>query len=619
MFGNSYSDASLNNFIEVFREFDYNVDDYLKKFPVEGVKNSDEINLDSFSSFFDKQKKLDRINRSLFTSAVIKYLFDYYYDGKSSHRDKFLREALKTTTPIGVNTLLNQLKKDFKNSNNHYFQSGLIWGKKFHDKYISGDKYLDNEILEEYEEYNDNFYHNKDSRIISVIAPKDNNIFDKGKLTIYETYFDIENRKKNFGRCDFSYVNKFNSHLVCNIHDSNFYYDLYSDEEINGVFESFRYEKFLSYDDEITPGKLIYQFETIDSSLSEVIELKVRKSLKFAEELKYEISDSIEQFLEKYADTFNDNYKLVTNSDKYKNLIDHNKPEEDIYKECQNELFFICEISTEQMLEDLIHHLNTKFFLDIKMQKQTTNFKQLNDIKFFYQDYCFLQRRQRVSSSDNQNWRYGWESNIVEDKYSKQSSDISFFEEVFKKLIRYQTEGLLANRESSLNLEEIYSKFNIFKKKSYDKLISLHGCYSYEDKFGINFRTWMRHDTKFNYVFCLIMSNPFGSEFSYNIDSKIIIKMWGNILEDSFKYNLMNLNNLDEDGDEVSSESLDDFEYDVEHSLVNPFQTLNKLKNNNNSYKKIYEDHLSEKVLRHGNFVRHPIDDKVIKFLETDE
>ena len=62
--------------------------------PVAGVRPQSELVLDSIATVFNKQKKADRLNRFIFTAGVWMYLVYYYYDGKESNIDKFLKEGI---------------------------------------------------------------------------------------------------------------------------------------------------------------------------------------------------------------------------------------------------------------------------------------------------------------------------------------------------------------------------------------------------------------------------------------------------------------------------------------------------------------------------------------------
>ena len=182
-------------------------------------------------------------------------------------------------------------------------------------------------------------------------------------------------------------------HISCMRKDSNHYFELYSDEKISGLFDNA--EDFPGYDDELHIGETIYQFETKDKSLPDKIELKIRKSKRdfHLRDLRYEINDEIEKILNKHSNSTHKVMRTLQNSEKYKDKINFTDPENKFNSLYLDELINGTEIVLEQILEELVTHLNNATDTNFSIEYGNNEFKQLKNIKVYSDNFCFLRRR----------------------------------------------------------------------------------------------------------------------------------------------------------------------------------------------------------------------------------
>ncbi len=625
MFGRSYSDLALNKFLKAIKEFDHYSDELLSIYPVDGVKPQSELIVDGIGSIFNRKKKTERLNKFIWTTGVWMYLVDYYYDGKKSHRDKFLKEGIKEVAPFGRGELFNSLKKHSKNINNTYFRAGLTWGEEFNNRLLNGNIFpADEESQIEDFEVDDSFF-GKEGKMVTVLAPKEKEFYKKGKILIDRTYFDMRNPDNNsFNQHDFRYLLEHNTHLICRRGESNHYYELFSDETISGVFDPYSDIEFLGYDDELSAGKEIFQFETKDKSLPDQIELKIRKSNKYKDDLMMDAQNEIERILEKNSDALINNQEVLINSSKYKDKVNFTDAKKNqINLEYLNELLHSNEVIIEQILENLIEHLNDCMDMQFTIEIESKQFRGLSDLKVLLGGYCFLRRRKRVVSIDHEDWRYGWESAIASERYlNNHSGSISFIDEVFNNVCKHYFDGLLDDSDSKLNLESIYSSFHDFKEFGLKKLnLISNKCYEpFSDEFNLRFYEWKRFNNKFDYIFLILMINPL-EEDNYSSNSKVILKMEGNTKKNQVLLTGMSL--IDDDfnnGDGWFSEDYPKrFSDIVEMHLISPLNLLLKDKNAENSYRDIYLKSLDAKVLLHGEFIKEPLDTVIKDFRELNK
>ena len=610
MFGPSYSPEALHNFISVLKELDAYIDPQLEKYPVDGIKQQSELALDGLGSLFDSKKKKDRINRSLFVSAIILHCLEYFYDGKKSHKDKFLKQGIKAISILS-GTVFNQIKKDFKNINNSFYQSGQLWGQQFLDRYLSGNLHFNADDFEEEFAGNSSFV--KDRKFVSVLAPHDDDFYKKGRILIESTFFDAYN-PDNYHKRDLRYVNELDMHLTCVREDSDFYYELYSDEKIDGLFE--HTEDFPGYQDELQSGKIIYQFETKNKLLPDKIILKIRKSKKdyHLRDLKFSIESELEKILNKNSNSTFKVREVLQNSEKYKGKINFTDPENKVNSKYLDELLHGTESVLEQILEELVDHLNHTMDTNLRIEYGKNEFKQLKNIKVYSDNFCFLQRRSRFWEKDLDEWRFGWESSVSEDRYYfTYDAGISFFEDAFKQLLNYSFyDDYLDNPKSISSLESVYSKFHEFKDNTIHKLrlISNETNKFFENDLNLTFHSWMRLNKKFDYIFILTMQDPISDKNFLLNNAKVILKVEGNV-KNSFCISGMSLKN-DDASFEIVIENGQDYSYELETNLIRPFQTLLKNKNESNTYLELYAENLKNKVDLHGSFERYP-NDKIIE------
>ena len=73
-------------------------------------------------------------------------------------------------------------------------------------------------------------------------------------------------------------------------------------------------------------------------------------------------------------------------------------------------------------------------------------------------------------------------------------------------------------------------------------------------------------------------------------------------------------NSFDNEGGYFGEDHIEPFESKTETHLINPLKILLENKTENNSYAEIYTEHLEEKVLIHGEFVKYPKDEIIKAF-----
>jgi hypothetical protein len=620
MFGSSYSEGALDKFSKVVSELNNSIERQLAEYPVDGIKLQSEMIVESFGDIFDKQKKIDQENKQIWTAGIWMYLLDYYYDGKPSHHDKFTKAAIRPLSPIGKNNLFKKIKKYSKYTNNIFYKSGRLWGEEFNERFLSDSLWIqDNEFEIEDEEIDFSFF-GKEGKIITVIAPKDKSFYQKGKILIDQTFFDRRNPDNESTRQhDLRYVNELDMHLNCRRGESNIYFELYSDEDINGIFDPYSDIEHLGYDDELTIGKEIFQFETQDKSLPDQIELKVRRSKRFSDDLLRDVEYEIEKILKKYNDPLSNNQETLWNSNKYKDKINFSDSSNKLNLDYLNELCHSNEIIIEQILEDLIEHLNNFLDMNFEIITESKQFKGLSDLKIMHEGYCFLRRRKRMTNIDHDEWRYGWESTISEQRhFNNNDFGINFITESLTNVSKYFFDGMLDDPDSRLNLESIYSSFHDFKKYSLHKLNPISNeCYELFGEFKLRFYEWMRLNNKFDFVFLVVMINPLQKD-DYNVDSKVILKMEGNTKINQCKINGMSLieDSFDSENGYFSEDYVEYFEAEnkIDRHLIQPLKVLMENKTEENSYSEIYSDNLKERVLVHGDFVKYPRDEIIKAF-----
>ena len=584
MFGKSYSDQSLINFISVLESLD--LDHQLTLYPVKGIKPQSELTMDGLKDFFNSYKKNLAINRSLFESGIIYYLLEYYFDGKPRDKDKFLKEGIEAASSFFADKAFKTIRKNAKNPQNSFYRSGYLWGEKFHNRYLTGEPNQIDIQSEDLIASQEEEILIEDERVISVLAPSDKKFYKKGKITIENTFF-VRNLS--------NLINQ-EPHVICRRGEKNLYFELFSESDISGYLDpSFEY---LDYDDELKKDKVIYQFKTKDNSIPEKIELKYRKSNKDREYLIDDFEIEIDKILKKNASSFSNHRETINKSAKYSGKVDLEDPDNELNRVFILDITYGYEMLIEQVIEELITHLNNSLDSDFKIESDGKEFNGLSDLKVFHGEYCFLRRRKRSSMTDLFDYRYGWESNICEQKYfTNLFGDYEFIKKAFLNCIKYYLRGLLINPDTILNLEIVYSKYNNFVDVTKRKLMSIQKeCTTYFGDFNPIFHTHLWHNNNLDYIFMLTMQDPLAKDITpigIDLGEEInIMTMQGHMDSDESLISGISL-----DGDELYfTTEEDNLAYDAEIHLVEPMQNILKLKNDEKSHRDIYVELFEKKV-----------------------
>jgi len=150
MFGVSYSQGSVMRAGAAFKVLDETFDFQLKKFPVPGLPEVSDIQLDGISdAFFNPELKAKATIRLSFSNGAMNSILRHYYDGKGKHFDSFAKEVFKDAFDKGF--MLNMGKsmhKQFtqkKNVDSTYWVRGETWGVSFIKRVIEGTENLEEE------------------------------------------------------------------------------------------------------------------------------------------------------------------------------------------------------------------------------------------------------------------------------------------------------------------------------------------------------------------------------------------------------------------------------------------------------------------------------------------
>ena len=151
MFKVSYSQGSVMRAGAAFKVMDETFDFQLKKFPVAGLPDISEIQLDGISdAFFNPELKEKATIRLSFSNGAMNSILRHYYDGKGKHFDSFAKEVFKDAFDKGF--MLNMGKsmhKQFtqkKNVDSTFWVRGETWGVSFIKRVIEGRENLEEEL-----------------------------------------------------------------------------------------------------------------------------------------------------------------------------------------------------------------------------------------------------------------------------------------------------------------------------------------------------------------------------------------------------------------------------------------------------------------------------------------
>tara|TARA_Y100000768_G_scaffold366789_1_gene329268 strand:+ start:90 stop:524 length:435 start_codon:yes stop_codon:yes gene_type:complete len=141
MFGVSYSQGSVMRAGAAFKVLDDTFDFQLKKFPVEGLPDISEIQLDNFSdAFFNPELKAKARIRLSFSNGAMNSILRHFYDGKGKHFESYAKEVFKDAFNKGF--MLNRGKSMYKqfaqkkNVDSTYWVKGETWGVSFIERMI---------------------------------------------------------------------------------------------------------------------------------------------------------------------------------------------------------------------------------------------------------------------------------------------------------------------------------------------------------------------------------------------------------------------------------------------------------------------------------------------------
>ena len=141
MFGKSYTDGAVHRASAMFKDFNYGFENRLLDYPVEGLPELSEIQIDGVMDALtpNSPRKEAAKKRMSFTNGALNAILMHYYDGKQSHFDAYTKKVFYEAFNEGfmrnyAKMLLKQYN-DKKNLNPSFWVKGEAWGKEFINSY----------------------------------------------------------------------------------------------------------------------------------------------------------------------------------------------------------------------------------------------------------------------------------------------------------------------------------------------------------------------------------------------------------------------------------------------------------------------------------------------------
>lgn len=141
MFGKSYTDGAVHRASAMFKDFNYGFENRLLDYPVEGLPELSEIQVDSVMDALtpNSPRKEAAKKRMSFTNGALNAILMHYYDGKQGHFDDYTKKVFYEAFNEGfmrnyAKMLLKQYN-DKKNLNPSFWVKGESWVKEFINSY----------------------------------------------------------------------------------------------------------------------------------------------------------------------------------------------------------------------------------------------------------------------------------------------------------------------------------------------------------------------------------------------------------------------------------------------------------------------------------------------------
>jgi len=143
MFSKSYTDGSIYKSSAAFVYFNYNIDNLLKEYKVDDLKELSEINspagvLEMFNPPNPEWKK-QISERQAFTNGVLNYILNRYYDGEQRQFDEFAKKVFMEAFNEGFGRNYGKmLHKHFiqrKHTNATFWVKGETWAVDIINQY----------------------------------------------------------------------------------------------------------------------------------------------------------------------------------------------------------------------------------------------------------------------------------------------------------------------------------------------------------------------------------------------------------------------------------------------------------------------------------------------------
>ena len=133
LFGPSYSSKSLILTVNILKELDERIEEDFENYPPKGIPKNNEWQMSGMGDlFFNSEKKKKASQRTVFNFGVMTGLASYYFDGKTSEFDKFLKKAVFSAVH-SPKIVMNAQK--FSNKFPKEFSIGVEWSKHFRARY----------------------------------------------------------------------------------------------------------------------------------------------------------------------------------------------------------------------------------------------------------------------------------------------------------------------------------------------------------------------------------------------------------------------------------------------------------------------------------------------------
>lgn len=119
--------------VNILKELDVRIEEDFDNYPPEGIPRDHEWQMSGLGDLlFNSKKKKKASQRSSFNFGVMTGLASYYFDGKPSEFDKFLKKAVFSAVQSPKIVMIG---KKFSNKFSKEFSTGVKWSTHFRERY----------------------------------------------------------------------------------------------------------------------------------------------------------------------------------------------------------------------------------------------------------------------------------------------------------------------------------------------------------------------------------------------------------------------------------------------------------------------------------------------------